>query len=108
MTTLCPVCNNKTLLGRAYIEYIVPDQEPYESDKIEDIDEITGIGIPLDIHWCEACQKALDIEIDESCLIHAKEQANSADGKPQPCAYCGRIGGVQKHAIGCPIVPPLI
>ena len=76
---LCPVCNSKVLLGRCYIEYIVPDQEPYESDKIEDVEEITGIGIPLDIHWCENCQKALDIEPDESCLVDVKEQSNTAE-----------------------------
>jgi hypothetical protein len=80
-TMICPKCGNKVLLGMTYIEYILPDQEPYESDKIENIDEIYDINIPVDVHWCENCQKLVDVEIDEEYLITKTNKALKSENQ---------------------------
>lgn len=77
---ICPKCGNKVLLGRCYIEYIIPDDEPYEADTYERIDEIDGISIPMDIHWCEVCNKVLDVEVDKICLLQPENEPGNSGG----------------------------
>ena len=51
-------------LVTAYIEELIPDQEPFESGKLEEMDNII-IGIRLFGHWCPKCEYLVDIEVDE-------------------------------------------
>ena len=60
----CKKCGNKLLLGSACISTIIPDQEPYEADELEEMDEI-DINILLDVHYCEKCIIIHDISDDE-------------------------------------------
>lgn len=60
----CIKCGHTLLLGVAHIEYIVPDQEPYEADKREEMDELY-VYHTLNVHYCENCQMIHDIWSDE-------------------------------------------
>ena len=60
----CQKCGHKLLLGVAYIEYVEPDQEPYEADE-EIAKETIYTSIPLDVHYCEECEIIHDIWDDE-------------------------------------------
>ncbi|KKL09374.1 hypothetical protein LCGC14_2566510 [marine sediment metagenome] len=58
-------CRHKKLaLVAAYIEELIPDQEPYKSGELEGMDNII-IGIRLFGHWCPKCEYLVDIEVDE-------------------------------------------
>ena len=64
----CRICEHKTILALGFVEGFVPDQEPYEVDKIESCgrDEIVPIeGVEIGIYWCEKCEKISDLWIEQ-------------------------------------------
>lgn len=58
-------CRHKKLaLVSGYIAELVPDEEPFESGVIENI-EIDSGSILIFGHWCPKCEKLVDIKVDE-------------------------------------------
>jgi len=56
----CAICKKPTLLmtGNCYLE---ADDEPYESGKEEEPNEISEKEISVIAHYCETCEKFLEI-----------------------------------------------
>ena len=55
----CDKCKGKTILGKTYITYIDPDQEPFEADELVELDEIE-CDICIDVHYCPKCKTIND------------------------------------------------
>ena len=71
----CGKCGHKTILATGMVGEFTPDSEPYESDKIEKIDEDICIDteVLIGIHWCEKCEEVHSIWIEEP-RIEDKEE----------------------------------
>jgi hypothetical protein len=57
-------CKSKMVLAHGYVYDISPDQEPYESGKLEKIDLDIEDNIEVCLHICLKCEKIIDIWID--------------------------------------------
>jgi len=55
----CEKCGAKTILASGVIHEFIPDAEPYENGKVEDL-EFTEITIEksvlVTINWCSKCE----------------------------------------------------
>jgi len=56
----CKKCGHKLILGRVFVDYIIPDPEPYEPDQEVEIGDIPFNDF-LDVHYCEGCEIIHDI-----------------------------------------------
>lgn len=55
-------CNHRHILATMPGEAFRPDEEPYESDVIEDCGyEVLPVHEMISIHWCPTCSKIIDI-----------------------------------------------
>jgi hypothetical protein len=77
-------CKHKrTMLAIANYVDFRPDQEPFESGRIEcaGVSKITIESIY--IHYCPKCKKVIDIEIEPNCEISTEPCAsgNRCDGR---------------------------
>lgn len=60
----CIKCGGKLILGQVGIDLIEPDQEPYESGEIVEMEPIE-IYASLHVHYCENCERIHDIWSDD-------------------------------------------
>jgi len=78
-------CRHKKLILASTHELLIfiPDQEPYEADKIEccGISEII-VHSPINIHYCPKCKVIRDIELEdpEGIEIEPCTSDNRCDG----------------------------
>lgn len=56
----CKKCGGKLILGRVDIDEVQPDQEPYESGEIEEMEPIQVFTF-LEVHYCPKCKIIHDI-----------------------------------------------
>ena len=56
--------HKKLILVTAWIDRLIPDQEPYESGVEEAMDDI-DVGVELVGHYCPKCMQLNDIKIEE-------------------------------------------
>lgn len=95
----CQRCGYKTILATGFVEGFVPDQEPYESGKVETcgLDEIVTVeNVDIHIYWCERCEKIDTVWIDNPRLNHVDccenyHRMNMARGSH--CFNCTRRNG---------------
>ena len=59
----CKNCGHKLLLGTVWVNEIIPDAEPYDSDEELEMEPI-DISASFSVHCCEGCGEIVDIEID--------------------------------------------
>ena len=78
----CKKCGHKLILGRAFVDYINPDPEPYESDQEVEIEDISFNDF-LDVHYCEGCEIIHDIWDDSGKHIGARLETEVAKLKAE-------------------------
>jgi len=83
----CPACGNKALLASGIVAHLTPDEEPYESGKVEppesgeeEFDSYINVGA----HLCENCHELIDAWIGDYAHVEWNDYDATEGIKPPP------------------------